>query len=319
MSFTILGTGSYVPPKVLTNEDLSKFLDTSDEWIAERTGIRQRHISVNEHTSDMAYQAAIKAMEEANVKQEELDMILCATITPENASPSVAIMVQKMLGATCPAMDISAACSGFIYVLETAAGFFARKKAKKMLVIGAERLTKMLNWNDRGTCVIFADGAGAVVLGEGDDYLSAKIGAKGDDDIIKIPNHIGLSPYFEREAEEPYINMKGREVYKYAVNHMCMDIKDALEQANLTQEDASFVIPHQANLRIIEAVAKKLSIPEERFCHNIEKYGNTSSASIPIMLDEMNKENRLKKGDYIVFCAVGGGLTTGASVIRWSK
>jgi len=317
MSFKILGTGSYTPAKIVTNDELSKLVDTSDEWITERTGIKQRHISTNEGTSALAYKAAYNALENANVKPEEIDMILCATISSDLASPSVAIMVQKLLGATCPAMDISAACSGFVYTLDVAAGFFERKKVKKMLVIGAERLSKMLDWQDRATCVIFADGAGAVVLGEGDNYLASKLFAKGDDVTIKIPNFIGLSPYFENEEEKPCINMKGREVFKFAVNAMCNDVTEVLEKANLGQQDVAFVIPHQANLRIIDAVKKKLDIAADKYCHNIDKYGNTSSASIPIVLDEVNREGKIKKGDYIVLSAFGGGLTTGACVIKW--
>lgn len=317
MSFKILGTGSYVPQRVVTNDELSTFLDTSDEWISERTGIRARHISTTETTSDLAYQAAIRALENAKVSAKELDMIICATISSDLASPSVAIMVQKMIGATCPAMDISAACSGFVYALDTAAGFFERKKAKKILLLGAERLSKMLDWEDRGTCVIFADGAGAVVLGEGDNYLSSKLTAKGDDDVIKIPNYVGLSPYFTREAEKPCINMKGREVFKFAVNAMCKDVVEVLEEANLSQEDVAFVIPHQANLRIIDSVKKKLTISPEKYCYNIDRYGNTSSASIPLVLDEINREGKIKDGDYIVFSAFGGGLTTAACVIKW--
>lgn len=319
MNFQILGTGSYAPEHVVTNDEMSKMVDTSDEWIAERTGIRERRISIDETTHDLAYQAAKRALEDAGVKAEELDMILCATISSDLASPSVAIMIQKMLGATCPAMDISAACSGFVYTLDVAAGFFARGKVKKMLVIGAERLSKMLDWEDRATCVIFADGAGAVVLGEGEAYLSSKLVAKGDDDVIKIPNHIGLSPFFTLPEEKPCINMKGREVFKFAVNAMYNDVQEVLEQAGLTQKDVAYVIPHQANLRIIDAVARKMDIAPERFYHNIERYGNTSSASIPIALDELNKAGKLKTGDYLVFSAFGGGLTTGACVIQWTK
>ncbi|MGI6348848.1 MAG: ketoacyl-ACP synthase III [Eubacteriaceae bacterium] len=319
MNFEILGTGSYVPEHVVTNEDLSKIVDTSDEWITERTGIRQRRIAVAEATHDLAYEAAKAALADANVEPNELDMILCATISSDLASPSTAIMVQKMLGATCPAMDISAACSGFVYTLDVAAGFFARGKVKKMLVIGAERLSKMLDWEDRTTCVIFADGAGAVVLGEGEAYLSSKLTTKGDDDVIKIPNHIGISPFSTLEEEKPCINMKGREVFKFAVNAMCNDVKEVLEQAGLNQQDVSYVIPHQANLRIIDSVRRKMEIAPEKYCHNIEKYGNTSSASIPLVLDELNKEGKLKTGDYLVFSAFGGGLTTGACVIQWTK
>jgi 3-oxoacyl-[acyl-carrier-protein] synthase-3 len=244
-------------------------------------------------------------------------MILCATVSADNASPSLACMTQNLLGATCPALDVNGACSGFIYALDTAAGFFARKKVKKMLVVGGERLSRLVDWTDRNTCVIFGDGAGAVVLAEGDAYLSSKLITRGGDNVIRIPLFEGQSRFSTREARNPYIYMNGQETFKFAVNAMVGNLTEVIGNAGLKQSDIAWVIPHQANARIIDAASRKLEIPAERFGKNIEKYGNTSAASIPILLDELNRAGRFKKGDHLAFVAFGGGLTSAACVIRW--
>ncbi len=317
MSFKILGTGHFVPSRVVTNDELSTIVETSDEWISQRVGVRERRVCTTETAADLAYGAALEALSMSNTKPEELDMIICATVSPDDASPSMACTVQSMLGATCPAFDVSAACSGFIYMLETAAGFFARKKVKKMLVVGGERLSRIVDWSDRNICVIFGDGAGALVLGEGDDYLSSKIFAKGGDNVIKIPHFGGTSPFYQNELPKPYIYMNGQETFKFAVNVMVQDITDVIREAGLQMSDIAWVIPHQANARIIDAASRKLDIPAERFGKNIEKYGNTSAASIPILMDELNREGKFKDGDYLVLCSFGGGLSSAACVIRW--
>lgn len=317
MSFKILGTGHCVPERVVTNDELSTIVDTSDEWITQRVGVRERRICTTETAAELACNAAREALCMSNTSPEELDMILCATVSADDASPSMACTIQNMLGATCPAMDVSAACSGFIYALDTAAGFFARKKVKKMLVIGCERISRILDWTDRNTCVIFGDGAGAAVLGEGDTYLSSKLFAKGGDTVIKIPQFGGNSPFNALEYKKPYIYMNGQETFKFAVNAMVGDLLDVIRDAGLSQTDISWVIPHQANVRIIDAASKKLDIPFENFGKNIEKYGNTSAASIPILLDELNREGKFKDGDYLALCSFGGGLTSAACVIRW--
>lgn len=317
MSFKILGTGHYVPSRVVTNDELSTIVDTSDEWIAQRVGVRERRVCTTETASDLAYKAAVEALGMSNTKPDELDMIICATVSADDASPSMACTVQNMLGATCPSFDVGAACSGFIYMLETAAGFFARKKAKKMLVIGGERLSRIVDWTDRNTCVIFGDGAGAMVLGEGDAYLSSKIYAKGGDNVIKIPHFKGTSPFYQNEVPKPYIYMNGQETFKFAVNVMVQDITDVVREAGLQMSDIAWVIPHQANARIIDAASRKLAIPAERFGKNIEKYGNTSAASIPMLIDELNREGKFKDGDYLALCSFGGGLSSAACVIRW--
>jgi 3-oxoacyl-[acyl-carrier-protein] synthase-3 len=317
MNFKILGTGSCLPKRVVKNEELEQFLDTSDDWISQRVGISERRVCTTETVADLAHSAALSALEKSGVKPGELDMIICATVSADCAAPSVACAVQSTLGAVCPAMDVNAACSGFIYALETAAGFFARG-AKRVLVIGAERLTRVIDWSDRGTAVIFADGAGAMVLGEGHSYISSKLYAKGGDTVLGIPNHTGGSPYYENEAARPYIYMNGQETFKFAVKAMCTDLTDVISAAGLTMDDISWIIPHQANARIIDAASKKLGIPPGRCLKNIEKVGNTSAASIPILADELVRSGKLRDGDNIAMCSFGAGLTSAACVIQWN-
>lgn len=316
--FHIIGTGMYVPERIVTNDELATMVDTSDEWIRQRVGIAERRISTDEWTSDMAYKAALKALENANCKPEDLDYIITATVSGETVSPSTACMVQKLLGATCPAMEVNAACSAFLFLLETAAGLFARRKATKILVVGAERLSGIIDWSDRSTCIIFGDGAGAAVLsGEKDGYLDSVITVQGNNEVIAIPNAVGCSPFFTREADTPYVHMMGQETFKYAVSSICNDVNTLLARNNLTLDDIRYIVPHQANKRIIDFAAKRLKSSEDKFFLNIERYGNTSSASIPIALDELNRAGKLKRGDYIILTAFGGGLANASCLIRW--
>lgn len=317
MSFSILGTGMYVPEKVVTNDDLAKIVDTNDEWITKRVGVRRRHVCVHETAADLAFHAAEAALENAGVKPEELDLILAATVSGETVSPSVSCMVQNRLGADCPAFDLNAACSAFLFLLETAAGFFARGKAQKILVVGAERMSRILDWEDRSTCVIFGDGAGAAVLGAGGGYLDATMTVRGGDDVIKIPQFAGKSPFYEGEQESPYVQMQGQETFKFAVNAICKDIRALLERNGLTMEDVKYIVPHQANKRIIDFASAKLKAPQEKFFVNIEEYGNTSSASVPMALDELNRTGALEKGDLVILTAFGGGLAHASCLIRW--
>lgn len=317
MSFHVLGTGMYAPPRVVTNEDISKLVETSDAWIMQRVGVKQRHISTNETAADMGCKAALAALENSGVKAEEIDLILVASVSGESISPSVSCMMQNLLGLSCMTMDINAACSAFVFLLETAAGFFARKKAKKILVVGAERLSRITDWDDRGTCVIFGDGAGAVVLGEGDDYIDAVFDVRGGSDVIDIPQFIGKSPFFELKQKKPYIHMAGQETFKFAVNAICTDTTKLLMQNGLTMDDISYIVPHQANKRIIDFASVKLKVPKEKFYVNIDRYGNTSSASIPIALAEMNERGLLKRGDLLLLPAFGGGLASAACLLRW--
>lgn len=319
MSFTILGTGSYAPENIVTNDDLAKLVETTDEWITQRIGVKSRHISETETNVDMAVKAAERALENAGVKAEELDLIIATTISGDTLSPGTGCMVQKLIGASCPAFDLAAACSGFLFAMETAAGFLARGMYKKVLVVSAERMSGLIDWTDRGTCCIFGDGAGAVVLGPGDGLVASHLVTKGGDDVITIPTHYGNSPWYKNELpEKTSVFMNGRETYKFAVMAMSDNIKDLMESAGISGEDVALVIPHQANYRIINEARRRIpTIASEKFCINIDRYGNTSSASVPILLDEMNRAGKIQRGDILVLAAFGGGLSAGAMIIRY--
>lgn len=319
MSFTILGTGHQVPAYVMTNDDISKIVDTSDEWISSRTGIKERRLCTNETMTELFVDAAKKALEESQIEPKELDLIICATMRGDYITPSQSCVVQKEIGARCPAFDVNCACSGFVYALDIAAGFFARKTAKKVLVLGGDNVSSITNWEDRSSCVLFGDGVGAAVLGEGDDYLSSYLTAKGDTEALYCLRGNPTSPFSKLPEEKVILGMNGHDVYKFAVVSMTKGAKKVIKMANFTPEEIDFIIPHQANIRIIEAALKKLDIPSEKCICNIDKYGNTSAGSIPIALDEANKQGKFKKGDIIVLCSFGAGLTTGSCVIRWNK
>ncbi|MBE4909356.1 ketoacyl-ACP synthase III [Bacillus luteolus] len=310
MNAGILGIGRYVPEQIITNHDLEKKMDTTDEWIRTRTGIEERHIAEDDiNTSDMAYEAALKALENAGMSGEELDMILVATVTPDRPFPSVACTLQEKLGAKkAAAMDISAACAGFMYGIVTGKQFIETGVYQKILVIGVEKLSKITDWNDRNTAVLFGDGAGAAIIGpvsEGKGILSFELGADGT----------GAKHLFQDE----YIIMNGREVFKFAVRQMGDSCINVLEKAGLTKEDVDFLIPHQANIRIMEAARQRLELPIEKMSKTVHKYGNTSAASIPISLVEELEAGKIKDGDLIVMVGFGGGLTWGAIAIRWGK
>ncbi|TFD99282.1 beta-ketoacyl-ACP synthase III [Jeotgalibacillus salarius] len=306
-----LGVGRYLPEKVVTNFDLEKQMDTSDEWIRTRTGIEERRYAADDvNTSDMAYEAALKALKDADVPGEDLDMILVATVTPDRPFPSVATILQEKLGANkASAMDISAACAGFIYGMVTAKQFIENAGYKRILVVGVEKLTKITNWDDRNTAVLFGDGAGAMLLGPVDDskgILSFELGADGSG---------GKHLY---QAEEG-LYMNGREVFKFAVRQMGESSINVLEKAGLTKEDVDYLIPHQANIRIMEAARQRLELPIEKMSMTVNKYGNTSAASIIISLVEDLEAGRIKDGDLLVMVGFGGGLTWGAIAMRWGK
>lgn len=317
MSIRIIGTGSYVPEKILTNDDLSELVDTSDEWITQRVGVKQRHVSVNETTADLAVKAAQRAVEAAGITADELDLIVTATVSADSLCPSTAALVQAAIGAKCPAFDVSSACSGFLFALDTAAAFVARGGIRHALVIGAERLSRIVNWTDRSTCVIFGDGAGAAVVAPGDNYLVSHLFTQGNDDVISIPAGPGNSPFYEREEPARRINMKGQETFKFAVRRIADDIRLVTAKAGITPEQLKYIVPHQANSRIIDLAARKLGVPMEKFRLNIDRYGNTSSASVAISLDELVRSGELQPGDLIALCAFGGGLSSAACVIRW--
>lgn len=317
MSIRVLGTGAYVPEKVVTNDDLAQMVETNDEWIVQRVGVKQRHISVDETAADLAAKAAASALFQAGISGEEIDLIVCATISSETVCPTVAGIVQKRIGAKCPAFDVNSACSGFLFALDTAVSFIERGGYKKILVIGAERLSKLIDWTDRGTCVIFGDGAGAFVIEPGDGYLSSMLYTSGGDEVIEIPSFSGSSPFYKGEEKKPYILMDGQETFKFAVSKIVEDIKSVTEKAGLTLSDIDYIVTHQANIRIIEYAAKRLKMPMEKFVVDIDKYGNTSSASVAIAFDELVRSGKLKRGDKIVMSAFGGGLSSAACIIKW--
>ncbi|MFN3947057.1 MAG: beta-ketoacyl-ACP synthase III [Aquificaceae bacterium] len=307
MGVCIQGIGYYVPQKVLTNFDLEKMVDTSDEWITTRTGIKERRIANEESLVDMAYKASLMALEESNTKPEEVDLIILATLTPDLSFPASACLLQARLGCHRSfAFDISAACSGFLYGLEIASSMLLSNKAKKVLLVGAEKLSQIVDWTDRATCVLFGDGAGAVVLSEGKGELLASV-MRSDGDYWDIL-------YAERCG---YLKMKGKELFKLAVRSMAEVCEEVIKRTGVSMEDIDLVVPHQANIRIMQALAEKLNIPMEKVYSNIHKYGNTSAASIPIALYEAKQEGRLKRGDLVLLTAMGGGLTWGASLLRF--
>ena len=327
-SCSIIGTGSYVPERIMTNDDLSKIVDTSDEWITTRTGIKERRIAAPEQaTSDMATNAAIKAMEAAGVKAEEIELIIVATVTPDMFFPSTACFVQKKLGATnAVCFDISAACSGFLYAMTVARQFLNSGSRKTALVIGAEKLSSLINWKDRNTCVLFGEGAGAVVMTSSANpdapgrVLSSVMGTDGSlVDLLKVPGGASACPITEENvASRPNtIHMEGRETFKHAVTRMCQASEQALSMAGKTASDIDMVIPHQANARIISAIADRLGVPEEKTFINLQKYGNTSAATIPVALDEAHRSGRIKRGDVLLLVAFGGGFTWASTVMTW--
>lgn len=322
---SIIGTGSHVPERVLTNAELEKMVDTSDEWIVTRTGIRERRIAgSDEHTSDMATAAAKAAIENAGITADEIDLIIVATVSPDMMFPSTACWVQKNIGAKNAAcFDVLAACSGFIYGLEIGQQFITSHTCDTVLVIGADKLSTLVNWTDRNTCVLFGDGAGAAILRNRADshgVISTHMGSDGTfSDILYMPGGGCRIPITKDNADQHLntIHMSGREVYKQAVNSMLKGAQSALEQAGLEISDIKCIIPHQANLRIIEGIADRLHVPMDRFYINLDRYGNTSAAAVAIALDEANRSQRFAIGDYILLIVFGGGLTWASSVIQW--
>jgi 3-oxoacyl-[acyl-carrier-protein] synthase-3 len=318
----IAGTGSYLPEKVLTNEDLSKIVDTSDEWIAARTGIRERHIAAEgETTSDLGYNAAVRALEAAGVDAKELDLIVVGTTTPDLIFPSTACLIQHRLGADgCPAFDVNAACSGFVYALTVADKFIRSGAAKTALVIGAETLTRMVDWSDRTTCVLFGDGAGAVVLKADTEtgILSTHMHADGGKKEL-LWNPVGVSVGFKPGEDNAgvRIHMSGNDVFKHAVKALDSVVEETLEANGLDRHAIDWLIPHQANLRIIEATAKRLDMPMDRVIVTVDKHGNTSSGSVPLALDEAVRSGKVQRGQLVLLEAFGGGFTWGSALLRY--
>ncbi len=329
-SIYVRGTGSYAPEKILTNEDISKIVETTDEWIVTRTGIRERRIAAaNESTSDMAVEACKRAMEMAGITAGEVDALIIATLTPDTLFPSTGCIVQHKLGLrTIPAFDVDAACSGFVYGLETARGIMAANpKYRNVVLVGAEKLSSIIDWEDRGTCVLFGDGAGAVVLSReencgGGELLGVNIGADGRNaPLINMPAGGSSIPasFDSITARQHFLRMNGREVFKLAVRAMVKAAHDILEECEVDIADVRCVIPHQANIRIIESVASHLKLPLNLFPNNVQSYGNTSAASVPLALDEAIRAGRVADGDYILMIAFGAGLTWGSTLLKWNS
>lgn len=321
MSFTILGTGSALPGHIVTNEDLSCMVNTSDEWIRSRTGIRQRRVCSGESLTDLAYQAALLALEDSCCEAGELDLIICATVSADYVLPSLACVLQARLGAHCPAFDVNAACTGFLYGLDIAAGYFARNPQQKILLVGADAMSRLVDWQERSTCVLFGDGAGAVVLGAGNDLLAIELSAQGDIAPLYVPNSWGNSPFHQTKEsqQKPYLVMDGQEVFRFAVTSMVQTVEQVLHRAGVSKEEIAYLLPHQANIRIIDAAVNRLKLPQEKCLTNIALRGNTSAACVAVLLDEQNRVGRFQNGDLLVLTAFGGGLTTGACILRWNK
>ena len=321
MRTRIFGTGSALPKRKVSNDDLSKIMDTSDDWIKSRTGIGARHLAVEESLTELAAKAASQALEEAGILPEELDMILGATLSPDKILPSLSCELQRELGAVnAVAFDINAACSGFLFALQTADVYIRCGQYQKILVVGGEILSKMMDWNDRATCVLFGDGAGAAVVGPDESYgvlssIQGSNGAKGD--VLLCENRENNNPYVEGKKSLSYVSMNGQEVYKFAVRTVPNAVLKAVRQAGLTIEEIDLFVLHQANIRIIESVSKRLKVPMAKFPTNLQECGNISAGSVPILLDYVNRRGMLQRGNHIVLAGFGAGRTWGASVLSW--
>lgn len=320
MTTRIIGTGSCLPKTIVTNDDLSKIMDTSDEWISSRTGIRERHLVKEETTAALSITAAKRALENAGVTAKELDMIIVGTVSGDHVTPSTACEVQAGIGAVnAVAFDINAACSGFLFSLHTAMAYMKSGLCKTALVIGAETLSKIMDWSDRSTCVLFGDGAGAAVVRADEVGITAfdqgSDGTKGM--VLACPNRTNNNPLIETDKSLGYTRMDGQEVYKFAVTAVPSSIQRVLEEARLTPEDIKYFLLHQANIRIIQSVAKRLKTDLDKFPISLDHCGNMSAASVPVLLDEVNRKGMLQKGDKLILSGFGGGLTWGTCLLEW--
>lgn len=313
----IAGTGSVLPKKVVTNDMLSEFLDTSDEWIRTRTGVVSRHVISDEKLEDMAIEAAEKALSDAGITAAELDFIICSNVVNEYVTPQLSCIIQGGIGASCPCIDINCACAGFIYAIEIAESFYKAGKVRNVLVVSAEEPTRMTDWSDRRTCVLFGDGAGAAVLSPGDNIRSIGLSASSATDKLWQYRLLQPTPYITKEEKDVPLQMKGQDVFKFAVKAAGRDITRVLDETGLTADQVDHYIVHQANIRIINAIQDYLGQPSSKFPVNIHDHGNSSSSCCPILLDECNRSGLLKKGDIIVMSAFGAGFVSGAMVFEW--
>ena len=315
----ILGTGSALPAYTLTNDRLTEFLDTSDEWIRTRTGIQTRQMLTDETLLSLGKEAALNALDNAGVRVEDVDYLLCCTVQGDTVTPSLACLLQKEIGVNCPAVDINGACAGFIYALDMADAYLKSGKAKRMLIICAEGMSRLVDWTDRATCVLFGDGAGAVVVDGAENLFCAHLTSDGNVVPLNLYPNPGNSPFAIDPKPMTSLYMDGPEIYKFAVSHSSSDLKQVVEKAGLGLDEIDYYLLHQANKRILDAVRTRLKQPEGKFPMNIYKRGNCSSASIPILLDETNRAGALHSGDNLALSAFGAGLTTGACVLRWTR
>jgi len=315
----IIGTGSALPSLAVTNDMLSVFLDTNDEWISTRTGIKQRRIISDDSLKELATKASLQAIEDAGLTSKEIDFILCSNTVNNFVVPAFSCIIQGEIEANCPCMDLNVACSGFLYALYLAESLITTGKAKNILVLCAEEPSRMVNWRDRNTCVLFGDGAAAVVVTEGNSFKASLLTAQSKVEPLYYQRKLEYNPFVKNSDGDAPLIMNGKDVFKLAVSSSMADITTVLKKADLQADDIDFFLLHQANMRIIESIREFLKQPVEKFPHNIEKYGNTSSASIPILLDELCREGTIKSGDKIVFSAFGAGFTTGAAVLEWTK
>ncbi|MDR1138294.1 MAG: ketoacyl-ACP synthase III [Clostridiales bacterium] len=312
----ILGTGQFAPQHVLTNQDLEKIVDTTDEWITKRTGIKERKVVTTESVADMATQAGLQAILKAGCTPRDIDMIVCSTIGGDYVVPPVACLVAGQLGLTVPALDINAACSGFVYALDVVATYLQSGRVDRVLLIGVDNLSRFVDYNDRNTCVLFGDGAGALVLAKGQQLKSIKLTTQGSAELMNIPNTSGNAPFMLNRQIPPYLIMHGQEVYKWAVSKIEHEVRAVVQMAGVEMSDVDWLLPHQANYRIIETAAKSLGLDMSQVVNNIECRGNTSSACIPTLLSIAFDTQLFRPGSIVVLCAFGAGLTTGAAVIK---
>lgn len=315
----ILGTGSMQPAMTISNDDLSTFLDTSDEWISTRTGIKTRQVISTETLDSLAIFASQRALEDAGISPEQLDLIVCSTVQGDHITPATACIIAGGIRAKCPAFDINAACAGFVFAMDIAEMYLRAGHAKHILIVGAEAVTRIADWSDRASCVLFGDGAGAVVAAAGENYLSSRLTTTSNTPVLYAPSFGGNCPYTEHKPSAPYLHMAGQEVYRFAVSTSAEDLRIVAADAGVSLDDIKYFVLHQANHRILDAVRKRLKQPEEKFPSNIHRCGNTSSASVPLLLDELNRAGQLEEGDLLAISAFGAGLTTGSCVLRWGK
>jgi len=313
----IIGMGKGIPERCVTNDELAGFLDTDDEWITTRTGIKTRYVCTDESLIDLSVTASKQAMDKAGLSASDIDMIICSTLGGDYCTPSLACAVAEKIGTSCAAFDINAACTGFVYALDVASNYIEVGKAKNILIICAEMMTTLVDWNDRNTCILFGDGAAACVVTGGNALRYSSLSAIADTTILKLPTDTGNSPFVKHKRDKSYLYMQGQEVFKFAVNIVGVDVKQALEAMNITPDDIDYYLLHQANKRIIDSARVRLKQPKEKFPINIEKYGNLSSVSIPLLLGDMLEEGKIKPGDTLLISAFGAGLTAGCCVLVW--